>query len=349
MTLPFPDSPYGYSTNTTIAQCNLTVAKQAGFTTVRRIMSWSNLEPTSGNFDAPTLAQLDTEVQLAFSNGLNFTLCMDTPPSWAQSVYHNGCTNMDATAVLNLWQTLLNRYNGGTVSNALIAACEFANEGYDDIGLGNTCQSFENVTPVLQQLYPWIKANYPNVLVGTPAHFNHQQSDINSVQGSLYTGFYGNAKGLFDYSNFHGYVDVRSNNIYTGPDGPQSNSADTFAQIITDLHAVDVANSNGSVPIYCTETGISVPGSSNQNTEVDHTCFFVGGQGTTGVYEDMLNNNNLTHIYIWTIQNSNGYSISQGCGSITYLPSFYAIKGFIAANPLITSSLTAKKAAMFAL
>lgn len=336
MTLPFPDSPYGYSTNTTIAQCNLTVATQVGFTGVRRIISWSNLEPTQGSYDPTTLAQLDTEVALAHTNGLNFTLCMDTPPTWAKSTFHNGCSNMDATQVLTNAQFLLNRYNGGLGGiNGSIAAFEFANEGYDDIGLGQTCQSFENVAPVLQSLYPWVKANYPNVLVGTPAHFNHQASDFLSVQSSLYNGFYGSAAGMFDYSNFHGYVDVRNNGLYTGPDGPQSNSADTFAQCISDLHAVDVSFGNGSIPIYCTETGIAVPGTSGQNTELDHACFFVGGQNTLGVYHDAINSNGvLQKINIWTIQNSNGYSITQGCNAgITYFLSFYCIQQFIKAHP----------------
>lgn len=334
MSLPFADNPYGYSTNTTIAQCNLTVAKAAGMSRVRRIMSWSNLEPSEGSFDASTLAELDTEVQLACANQLNFTFVPDTPPAWAKTTFHNGCSNINPDKLLALVQFLLNRYNGGIVSNALIAAIECGNEGYDDVGFGTTCQSFENAVPCLQEVYSWVKSNYPNVLVGTPAHYNRQPADYLSVQASLYSGYYGSARGFFDYSNFHWYGDVRSGGVYTGPDGPQQGGADTFNQAWQDLHSVDVSYGNGNVPVYCTETGIAVPGSSGQNTEADHAAFFVGGEGCSGVFQDALNSDGvLTHINIWTIQNSNGYSISQGCANITYLTSFYAIQSFITQYP----------------
>src|SRR5579859_1072277 len=341
MSLPWPDNPYGFSTNTTIAQCNLTVAKAAGMSRVRRIMSWSNLEPSEGSFDAGTLAQLDSEVQLAYTNQLNYTLCLSSPPAWATTTFHNGCSNMNPSKVLATWQYLLNRYNGGGITGALIAAVEFANEGYDDVGFGNTCQSFENVVPVLQSLYPWVKANYQAVLVGTPAHFNLQAADYLSVQSSLYTGYYGNAKGLFDYSNFHWYGQVRnsSTGAYTGPDGVQDNGADIFDQAWRDLHAVDVSYGNGAIPVYCTETGIAVPGTSGLNTEADHAAYFVGGEGKTGVLQDAYNSGGvLSHLNVWTIQNSNGYSISNGCASITYLASFYAIQAFIAQYPTWPSS-----------
>lgn len=348
MTLPWPDSPYGYSTNTTIAQCNMTVATQAGFTGVRRIMAWSNLEPTEGNFSASTLAQLDAEIALAETNHLNFTFVLDQAPSWANSAYHNGCSNIDSLKALALVQFLLNHYNGGGLGR--IARIETGNEGYDDVGFGNPCQSFENAVPVLQQVYPWVKANYPDVLIGTPAHFNRQAADYLSVQSSLYNGFYGSAKGLFDYSNIHWYGDVRSNGLYTGPDGPQQNGAETFNAAWQDAHAVDVSFGNGSIPLYVTETGISVPGTSGQNSETDHASYFVGGQGCTGVLQDCAQSGGVvTHLYLWTIQNSDGYSLTKGCNSgITYFQSFYAVKSFIASYPAWPANLTGAKYGMFA-
>jgi hypothetical protein len=338
MSLPFPDNPYGFATNQPILQCHCDIARGCGMRNARYIMQWQNLEPAEGSFDPTHLAILDSVVQLCYANGLNLTLVLDQAPDWANTnTFHNGCTNISPSKALAFVQYLLNRYNGGGIPTAVVARLE-TNEGYNDKGPGTKCQSFENAVPVLQSLYPWMQANYPDVLLGMPAHFNRKQSDILATHATLYTGFYGSAKGLFHYANYHWYGAVKAGGLYTGPDGPQKTGNDTFNQEWQDIHSVDVANGNGGIPVYCTETGMAVPGGSGGNTEDMKAAFFVGGTiggiTTPGVFQDGLNSGGvLTHVYPWTIENENGYSLTEGCTPWTARPAYTAIQTFTSQVP----------------
>lgn len=335
--LIWPDNPYGWSSPPGLAQCNFDIARGMGYKSNRWVGDWTAVD-TSGSFPSDpstwSWGQLDADVQLSYANQSNFTLVLATVPSWGQYLPPgSNCSKARVSPdyALFVTQTVLNRYNGGQVSAAAIARLQLANEGFDDSGFGDPCDSFENFAPVLVEVYPWVKNNYPVVQVSTAAHFNREQTDIQTVQQSLYTGQYANAAGYFDASDYHWYGTVNITATpggYGGPDGPQNNNKATFNQEWQLIHAVDVANGNGNVPVICSETGMSVPGSDGVNTEAEKALYWIT------VLNDMCNSAGvLSHVFLWTIANSNGFSPTQGCGSITYRPAYAAIQNFIQQHP----------------
>ncbi len=332
MTLPWPDSPYGFAGVPGNLECVFQIARAAGMSWMRPIHDFINIDTNSSNHSDPSTwnwTTMDSDVAFAYEYQLNYTFVLSNCGTWGQKVFPGACTSLQIDPVYALFavQTVLNRYNGGQ-QPGVIARVELGNEGYDDSGLGSPCNSFEALVPVMQSCYPWIKANYPDVLVGMGAHNNRLFADITPVHETLYTGRYGSALGLFDYSNYHWYGQVNPGTGYTGPDGPQDPGKATFNAEWQAIHSVDVAYGNAKQPIYCTETGMSVPGGSGNNTEDQKGLYM-----TSVLTDGLLSHGILTHIGIWTIQPTDGYGITQGCSSVTYRPAFYAIQKFISKHP----------------
>jgi hypothetical protein len=348
MALPWFDNPYGWSAVGANLQAVYDVAHDLGFTNFRSVFNWSNQETVQGTVNWANA--LDADVLNAWNNHINYTFVVDHVNTWEQQVYSGSpCTSAQIapgssvnTADGALWiiSQVLNRYNGSS-GRGKIARVEIANEGFDDSGVSSPCSSFRDTVPILNAVYPWVKANYPDVLVGTAAHFNHNTySSVYNVQASLYNDIWGSAKGKFDYSNFHFYGCKIVDNCANGNAG--------FASLVQGINDANKFYGNPT-PIYMTEGGVAVP---QNGTETDRYNFYVGQYGPrqytqqdalwvagnpntiAGIYADAIASGAVTHIYMWTLSGSDSQSLYSGSNPpVPNDPTYHAVKQLIQLNP----------------
>lgn len=191
------------ATNTTGALM-LRDAVNAGYTWVRWILGWKNIETSPGIYDWTVPDGLVNSI--VAQAGMNLLFSVTNVPSW---VKYNPCSTStyqvaDPQKSATFCAALAARYNQSS-SIGFVAGIEVGNEAYEKGYLN--CPPGDVSASLMQYCYPAIKAVSPTCIVGGPAFY------MGTTLIPWWLGAYYQAGG-------GPYVDFLSVHYYPSPKGP---------------------------------------------------------------------------------------------------------------------------------
>lgn len=351
---PRADNPYGF---TVLAKSPLSVPMlqdiwNSGAAWVRPQTNWGLMEKTDDGSRGSTLSSvinwtdMDSAVLLCNSVGLRVCLTIQNPPSWHCSQVVSPANPRNPIQVPNAADTIafgtamVNRYNGVTLNPnsgrpyGTIQALMF-NEDFDPFAAGWPANGNATyigrdsapVVPVLQGLYPVVKAALPSCLVGG-ASLLGKRTDTTHIQTWM-TRLYATNGGIGGFCDF---VDLHFYNCASDPTQPNNNLHDpALPDRLAAIKAVNAQFGYPHMDVWMTETGYQVnnggtpsPCDVSAQTQSDNLLWTLNVARYYG----------LSHVFIWTIGSNDNNSLTQGQGkNKSYMPAYNALTTFVTAYP----------------
>lgn len=292
----------------------LTNMADLSMTWLRPLLYWSAIELKPGVFDWP---KLDSIMEPCAKAGVKVDFAIQHVPSFHVSgTRGDGAPIIDPNGALLFVQALCARYG-----SSALGSIEALNEGGDDAHV-EKYRVPDEMVKLLKVIYPWVKQNYPHILVGAGAELEGHIDHIKAWG----TRFYVLGGGpLCDYRNFHFYTPKRA------PDnnGGSSNDA-TFEAFWQTMALIDTANGHATKPIWCTEVGWPAGPNTGTVTPQQQADYLqkviLSVQGSQGKVANLL---------VYTLAPNDGFSlvVKDGSGQIALTPAYTMWQKAVATQP----------------
>jgi hypothetical protein len=353
---PHADNPYGFTVlnRNPILQVVLSDIEASGAAWIRPQTNWEEMEVTDDGSRGSTLssvinwAEMDNIVLRGNAQSLRICMVVQNPPPWHCNLVTSPA-NVNPIEIPALLDTIafatavITRYNGRTINAVTgnpygtIQALMF-NEDWDQYaagwpGNGNPTYIGRDSTPlapILQALYPIVKAQLPSCLVGCASLLGKRTdaAHINTWVSNLFATWNangGNGAAFCDFLDLHYYP------CGAPPSQPNPNNGDpSLIDRLSAMRSACVAYGHANMDIwmceYSYQQGSSPPQVCDVSQSVQATNMLLTIQTAFQL--------GVTHLFWWTIGGNSNNSIVQGYGSNTvFLPAFYALQSQIIAQP----------------
>lgn len=326
-------SPYGFTVADSIDQDLVDRYKQLNISWVRLQLPWERIETSRGVYN---WSELDKQIKFANQNNLHVSFVLQGSPSWERS---STCPNEETPDAMGTFAGMVaKRYNGQSGSQGTISSIEIGNEeftGFQD-ALPQPCWSADNYYPVLKAGYQAVKANYPNLLVGT---FGSAWLNVPGIQ-TFYSRLYQlGGRAYFDFANLHYYNHNKDTNEDPSKISGAKKADPTFDQRWQSVYSVMQQNGDGQKPLWITETGFRARPDKNKPNDVIISPD-TEAQYLTYELTEAMNSHAVKKIFWYTIDTANSLYHDQSAdiypnypSNHTPLPAFAAYKDFVAVHP----------------
>ena len=364
---PLPDTAYGYTllNKNPIPLDTLQDTIAEGFTWLRPQTNWYPfIEPTDDGSRGSVVSSLlnwsltDDIVAKCNSLGLNLCMVVQNPPDWHCSFVTSPANPHNPIAIPLVADTvafvtaMVTRYNGVTLNPIThnpygTIQCLMFNEDWDSFaagwpGNGNPLyigRDFTPLAPILQAIYPIIKAQLPNCLVGCASLLGKRtdSAHIYSMVSGLFAAW-GAGHVYCDFLDMHDY------NCSAPPTAVNPNLGDSPPNDrIAAMRAATAFHGFPEMDIRIMELGYQ------QGSIPPEICDVTQSQQATLLVQAVQEafSQQVSHVCVWTIGSKDNNSLVQGHGSKKfYTPAYYALQTLASQTPVMPQANAAQQVAI---